>query len=66
VQKNILLHSHELPKIPMFEYINFFFHIAQLSIDDEIMEHMMNKKNFLENEIYKIILTRCKNVKYFY
>jgi hypothetical protein len=72
-KKNILLHSHELPKIPMFEYINFFTHIApnwikemvQLSIDDEIMDYM-NKTKFLEDEIYKIILTRCKNVKYFH
>jgi hypothetical protein len=35
--------------------------MVQLSIDEEVMDYIY-KKSLLENEIYKLVFIRCKNV----
>jgi hypothetical protein len=69
-QNSIILPLNKIPRAPTFNYINYLTRITPHLIKDMIKflikENSTYKKNILENEIYKMVFTRCKNIKYFY
>ncbi|GBC06620.1 hypothetical protein RclHR1_06980004 [Rhizophagus clarus] len=66
---NILLPSIKFPRRPTFEYIEYFNRISQCWIRDmvrlSIDEESTQKKYILEKEIYKLVFSRCINVRNF-
>ena len=66
----IKLPSTTLLKTPLFNYINFC-EFPEAEITDKIIKMVFNeefdpinpKKNLLEQEIYKLFVSQCKNIK---
>ncbi|GBC29809.1 uncharacterized protein OCT59_001265 [Rhizophagus irregularis] len=70
-QNNIILPLNKLSRMPTFDYMRFFIRITPFWIID--MAHLLiknhknhsHKKQILEREIYKLIFSKCINVKHF-
>ncbi|CAB4418613.1 unnamed protein product [Rhizophagus irregularis] len=68
---NIKLPSSTLSKFPLFNYISFCRFLYSNDIDkiiNVVLKNLCNDpgRNLLEKEIYKLFISQCKNVKYFY
>ncbi|CAB4418769.1 unnamed protein product [Rhizophagus irregularis] len=58
-----------LLKFPLFNYISFCRYISPDNVDeiiDIVLKNLCNyhRRNLLEQEIYKLFISQCKNVKY--
>ncbi|GBB94122.1 hypothetical protein RclHR1_22990001 [Rhizophagus clarus] len=71
-RNNIILPLNELPGELLFNYMNYFTHINPFWIED-MTQLMINRNNverkkklkLLKDEIFKLIFSKCTNVKYF-
>ncbi|CAB4396312.1 unnamed protein product [Rhizophagus irregularis] len=68
---NIKLPSSTLSKFPLFNYISFYRYISSDNIYKIISIVLKNPCNdhgrkLLEQEIYKLFISQCKNVKYLF
>ncbi|CAB4418632.1 unnamed protein product [Rhizophagus irregularis] len=66
---DIKLPSLTLSKFPLFNYISFCRYISPDNVDeiiDIVLKNLCNdhRRNLMEQEIYKLFISQCKNVKY--
>ncbi|CAB5197567.1 unnamed protein product [Rhizophagus irregularis] len=66
---DIKLPSLTLSKFPLFNYISFCRYISSDNVEriiDIVLKNLCNdhRRNLLEQEIYKLFISQCKNVKY--
>ncbi|RGB31131.1 hypothetical protein C1646_764455 [Rhizophagus diaphanus] len=72
-QYDIHLPLNRITKKLSFEYMSFFTRITTIWIKDmtnflinDEVEDSKNKKKILEKEMYKLIINKCNNIKYFH
>ncbi|CAB5197583.1 hypothetical protein RhiirA5_426140 [Rhizophagus irregularis] len=66
---DIKLPSLTLSKFPLFNYISFCRYISPDNVDkiiNIVLKNLCNdhRRNLMEQEIYKLFISQCKNVKY--
>lgn len=68
---NINLPLNPISNKLLFNYMDFFTHLSPIWIDDMVQlsfkkdSPSIYKKNLLEYEIYFLIFSKCKNIRYF-